>query len=66
MATIVFGFQRALYAIVDPAGTAPVLPTRSLGWHAVSLTILLLVAVGLLLLAWRTFFHRSGDFAEEL
>jgi ABC-2 type transport system permease protein len=66
MATIVFGFQRALYAIVDPAGTAPVLPTRSLGWHAVSLTILLLVAFGLLLLAWRSFFHRSGDFAEEL
>jgi hypothetical protein len=25
-----------------------------------------IVSVVLLLLAWRSFFHRSGDFAEEL
>ena len=67
MATIVFGVQRGLYAIVVPAGGgAAVLPTESLGWHAASLAVLLAVSVVLLLLAWRSFFHRSGDFAEEL
>jgi ABC-2 type transport system permease protein len=64
LATIVLGVQRALYG----AGGAgqPVLPTVGLGWHAATLGILLAISTGLLLLAWRSFFHRSGDFAEEL
>jgi ABC-2 type transport system permease protein len=67
MTTIVFGVQRALYAIVVPeGGGAAVLPTETLGWHAASLAVLLTVSVALLLLSWRSFFHRSGDFAEEL
>ena len=67
MTTIVLGFQRALYGVVVPAGGgAPVLPTESLGWHAGWLVALLAVSIGALLLSWRSFFHRSGDFAEEL
>jgi ABC-2 type transport system permease protein len=66
LATIVLGFQRALYGIViAPSGDA-VLPPVSLGWHAATLGALLFVGTGLLLLAWRSYFDRSGDFAEEL
>jgi ABC-2 type transport system permease protein len=66
MAIVVFGFQRALYGAAVAPGTDPVLPAVSLGWHAITLAGLLVVAAGLLAGAWRTFFHRSGDFAEEL
>jgi hypothetical protein len=38
----------------------------SLTWHAATLGILLAISIGLLVLAWRSFFDRSGDFAEEL
>lgn len=65
MTIVVLGFQRALYGIGD-AGAEPVLPTVTVGWHAATLGLLLVVACGLLFLTWRTFFHRSGDFAEEL
>jgi ABC-2 type transport system permease protein len=61
MATIVLGVQRALYG-----GAAGVLPAEPVAWHAGTLGLLLAVSLGLLLLAWRSFFHRSGDFAEEL
>jgi ABC-2 type transport system permease protein len=67
MALIVLGFQTALYGVVAPApGEDPVLPLMSL-W-ALTLALLALLAVSglLLFLAWRSFFHRSGDFAEEL
>jgi ABC-2 type transport system permease protein len=67
LATIALGFQRALYAVVVPSGGGrPVLPTEPLGWHAAWLGGLLVVSTALLLLSWRSFFHRSGDFAEEL
>jgi ABC-2 type transport system permease protein len=66
MAIVVFGFQRALYGAAVAPGTDPVLPVVSLGWHAITLAGLLFVVAGLLAGAWRTFFHRSGDFAEEL
>jgi ABC-2 type transport system permease protein len=67
VAVIVLGFQRALYGFVPPGpGEDPVLPLMSVP----ALTGVLLSALGvallLLVLAWRSFFHRSGDFAEEL
>jgi ABC-2 type transport system permease protein len=62
---IVLGFQRALYG--DPVQEGmQVLPDVSVAWQAGLLAVVLVVALGLLLLSWRTFFRRSGDFAEEL
>ena len=67
VAVIVLGFQRALYSIVVPApGKEPILPPMSLGTLTGLLLAVLGVSVLLLFLAWRSFFHRSGDFAEEL
>jgi ABC-2 type transport system permease protein len=67
VAVIVLGFQRALYAIVVPgSGMDPILPLMSLQRLASVLLVVLAVSVLLLLLAWRSFFNRSGDFAEEL
>lgn len=64
---IVLGFQRALYSIVRPAdGGEPILPLMSLGALSAALIGVLAVSTLLLYLAWRSFFHRSGDFAEEL
>jgi ABC-2 type transport system permease protein len=65
LAPIVLGFQRALYGDPMQAGEQ-VLPDVSVAWQAGLLAVVLLVALGLLLLSWRTFFRRSGDFAEEL
>lgn len=62
---VVLGFQRALYG--DPAQQGQqVLPDVSVTWQAGLLAIVLAVSVAFLLVAWRTFFRRSGDFAEEL
>ena len=67
VAVIVLGFQRALYGAAVPAsGEDPVLPLTSMSGQAGMLLALLGVSVLLLFLAWRSFFHRSGDFAEEL
>jgi len=67
VAVIVLGFQRALYAIVRPEGGGdPVLPLMSLPALTGMLLAVLGVSVALLFLAWRSFFNRSGDFAEEL
>jgi ABC-2 type transport system permease protein len=63
LTTIVLAVQRALYGV---GSGEPVLPTESLGWYAARLGVLFVISVGLLLLAWRSYFHRSGDFAEEL
>jgi ABC-2 type transport system permease protein len=66
-AVIALGFQRALYSIVVPGpGEEPILPVMSLQNVAGMLLAVLGVSLLLLLLAWRSFFHRSGDFAEEL
>jgi ABC-2 type transport system permease protein len=65
MATIVFGFQRALYGVVSP-GDQHVLPDVSLSWMAAMLVAVLAGSLVLLGLTWRLFFHLSGDFAEEL
>jgi ABC-2 type transport system permease protein len=67
VAVIVLGFQRALYAVVVPGpGKDPILPPMSLPRLTGLLVVVLGVSLLLLLLAWRSFFHRSGDFAEEL
>jgi ABC-2 type transport system permease protein len=69
MAVIVMGFQRALYQTVSPVvdgKPVPVLPDVSVGWLAMLLGAVAVGSIVLLLLAWRTFFHLSGDFAEEL
>jgi ABC-2 type transport system permease protein len=64
---IVLGFQRALYAIVVPGpGEDPILPPMSLGTVTLALLAVLGASLLLLLFAWRSFFRRSGDFAEEL
>jgi ABC-2 type transport system permease protein len=64
MTVIVLAFQRALYGLPSDAG--PVLPTMSLGQLTTLVLAVLAVSVLFLLLAWRVFFRRSGDFAEEL
>lgn len=65
LASIVLGFQRALYGDPVQAGEQ-VLPDVSVAWQAGVLAIVLAVSSLFLVLAWRTFFRRSGDFAEEL
>jgi ABC-2 type transport system permease protein len=64
-AVIVLAFQRALYGVGSP-GSEPVLPPMSLGELSLMVVAVLAGSVVLLMLAWRSFFHRSGDFAEEL
>ena len=67
VALIVLGFQRALYGVVVPApGEDPVLPLMRLSGLTGALVALLAVSCLLLSLAWRSYFRRSGDFAEEL
>ncbi|MFM8944787.1 MAG: ABC transporter permease [Actinomycetota bacterium] len=67
MASVVFGFQRALYGVVAPAGAGgPVLPEVSVGWLAGVLGGVTLVGLLLLRLTWGRFFDASGDFAEDL
>jgi hypothetical protein len=67
------GFQRALYGIVTPVVheggktiASPALAPVSVEWLALLLAAVSVGSVLLLGLSWRTFFHRSGDFAEEL
>ena len=76
---IVLGFQRGLYRVPTPllnvggpkthvASLVPtqVLPPVGLGWLAMVVGAVAVGSLVLMLLAWRTFFHMSGDFAEEL
>ena len=63
------GFQRALYAhpvVATSDGPVTVLPPVSLPWLAMLLALVLVGSLVLLVLAWRTFFHMSADFAEDL
>jgi hypothetical protein len=67
LASVVMGFQRALYGVVQPVGAdRPVLPDVSLAWLAGVLGIVLAASLVFLLYTWRRFFELSGDFAEEL
>lgn len=70
MGSVVMGFQRAFYSVIDPVGAdgkpMPVLPDLTLAQLGGILTIVTLAAVALLWWCWRTFFRLSGDFAEEL
>jgi ABC-2 type transport system permease protein len=65
LATIVFGFQRALYGVVSPGGQ-DVLPQVSLRWMGGMLLLVLTCSLLLLTYTWRLYFRLSGDFAEEL
>src|SRR6266571_8434641 len=75
MADVAFGFQRALYRSVSPVAnvgtrTHPkfmhvaVTPNVSVAWLALLLGAVTLGCLGLLVLAWRTFFHLSGEVEE--
>lgn len=70
MASVVMGFQRALYGTVsypvEGGREVIVLAPVSLGWLALLIGGVAVGSLLLLFLAWRTFFHLSGDFAEEL
>jgi ABC-2 type transport system permease protein len=69
LASIVGAFQRALYGVVDPLPSPSdpsVLFDVSLRWLTGVVGVVLVVSLGLLWFAWRTFFRLSGDFAEEL
>lgn len=67
MADIVMGFQRALYRVVTPSGPGqPILLPVSLPWLAGVLALVSVGSLALLMLTWRGFFQRAGDFAEEL
>jgi len=73
MTDVVLGFQRALYGMVSPVVVVngvptpqPVLPDVSVAWLALLLTAVSAGCIALFLVAWRSFFHLSGDFAEEL
>jgi ABC-2 type transport system permease protein len=61
-ATIVFGFQRALYGDAN----RDVLPVFTSGELATMLGVVVLASAVLLSLTWRLYFSMSGDFAEEL
>jgi ABC-2 type transport system permease protein len=66
LVTITMGFQRALYGPRRLPDARGVLPDPGIAWYAIRLGLVGLAAVVLLYLAWRLFYRRSGDFAEEL
>jgi ABC-2 type transport system permease protein len=73
MADIAFAFQRVFYGTVNVVQktatgtqTIPVLVPVSVGFLAVLMVCVSIGSVLLFLLAWRTYFLMSGDFAEEL
>ncbi|MFB3739558.1 MAG: ABC transporter permease [Candidatus Velamenicoccus archaeovorus] len=66
---ILLALQRSLYAFVSPISDgAPVhvLAEVSMPWTAIVTAAVLVGSAVLLRLTWGTFFHLSGDFAEEL
>jgi ABC-2 type transport system permease protein len=65
MANIVLGFQRALFGGTSAKALAE-LPRPGLTWYGIRLLIVGGASLVVLLLTWRTFHRRSGDFAEEL
>jgi ABC-2 type transport system permease protein len=65
MADVALGFQRAMYGHVSQGGTEVLAPV-SVPWLGMLLGLVAAGCVVLFLLAWRTFFRLSGDFAEEL
>ena len=77
MASIISGFQRALYGAVfpyshqlassgAPTNRAHILLNVSIGEQAALLGIAIGNSLLLILVFWRSFFRQAGDFAEEL
>jgi ABC-2 type transport system permease protein len=62
---VVLAFQRAVYGGVSDEALAS-LPAPGLRWYGLRLLAVGAVSLVILLLSWRMFFRRSGDFAEEL
>jgi ABC-2 type transport system permease protein len=65
LANVVLGFQRAIYGGTSPEGLAQ-LPAPGLRWYAFRLLAVGAASLAILMLSWRLFYRRSGDFAEEL
>jgi hypothetical protein len=65
MANVALAFQRAIYGGTSHDALA-ILPAPGVRWYAFRLAAVGLASLVLLLLSWRMFFRRSGDFAEEL
>jgi ABC-2 type transport system permease protein len=65
MANIVLGFQRALYGGTSSEALG-LLPAPGLRWYGLRLLVVGAASLVLLYFTWRSFFRRSGDFAEDL
>ena len=65
LANVILAFQRAIYGGVSPNALG-LLPAPGLRWYALRLVAVGVASLILLLLSWRMYFRRSGDFAEEL
>jgi ABC-2 type transport system permease protein len=65
LTNIVLGFQRAIYAGTSSKALES-LPVPGLRWYAFRLLAVGAASLVILMLSWRLFYRRSGDFAEEL
>jgi ABC-2 type transport system permease protein len=65
LASVILAFQRAIYGGVS-AKALELLPAPGIRWYAFRLVAVGTASLILLLLSWRMYFRRSGDFAEEL
>ena len=65
VANVVLAFQRAFYGPTSSEALSS-LPDPGIWWYAFRLLVVGAASLVLLLLTWRLFVRRSGDFAEEL
>lgn len=65
LTNVVLAFQRGIYGGTSPEGL-DLLPKPGLRWYALRLLAVGGVALVILVLSWRQFYRRSGDFAEEI
>jgi ABC-2 type transport system permease protein len=65
LANVILAFQRGIYGGTSPEALG-ILPNAGVRWYGFRLIAVGVASLILLLLTWRLFFRRSGDFAEEL